>query len=49
MESRNYAESESNRLNEDKERLRAKISQLELDQSKEIETQKRRGEVLTLE
>ena len=49
MEARNYSESESNRLNEDKERLRAKISQMELDQAKEIENQKRRNEALTLE
>lgn len=36
-ESKNYADSESNRLNEDKERLRMKISQMELDQGKELE------------
>lgn len=48
-DSKNYSESESNRLNEDKEKLRMKISQMELDQSKELENLKRRCDALTLE
>lgn len=48
-ESKNYSDSESNRLNEDKERLRMRIQQMELDQSKELENQKRRSESLGLE
>ncbi|KAL4438399.1 hypothetical protein ABPG74_009438 [Tetrahymena malaccensis] len=46
---KNYSESEQNRLNEDREKLRMKISQMELDQSKELENLKRRCDGLTLE
>lgn len=46
---RGQAESESNRLNEDKERLRARISQMELDHQKELENLKRRCDALSLE